>query len=205
MVLMTDLNFFNPIIILCDVAKSNVGLFLFALVFLYMAESIRTKKFKPLFYVLLTILLLTELVSIIYILFPLIKRVSPDVGFLSDIAAFEGVLISIAIPVSLDIISRISDRYNSNILSKQFNREWEIKILPVLLIINIVVAIILRFAFNDSNVSIPAWKILSWLMLVVFIFIAITLVLFIRKLNLYSSDIDHALKKLLSDAKKLVE
>lgn len=170
-----------------------------------MAESVRIKKFKTLFYVLLTVISLIVLISVVCLLFPLIKKVSPDVVFLSDIAAFEGVLISIAIPVSLDIIGRISDRYNSNILSKQFNREWEIKVLPALLIINIVVAIILRFAFNDNNITNSTWKILSWLMLLTFILVAVVLVLFIKKLKLYSSDVDYTLKKLLSDAKKLVE
>jgi hypothetical protein len=59
---------------------------------------------------------------------------SPSTGFLSDIIAFQGAVIAIAIPLSFEIIARISERYQSGILVEKFNQQWQIRWLLRLLV-----------------------------------------------------------------------
>ncbi len=47
----------------------------------------------------------------------------PDPSFLSDIAAFEGVLIGVATPIALQVVSRTADRYNDNEIARIFTDE----------------------------------------------------------------------------------
>lgn len=124
----------------------------------------------------------------------------PDPSFLSDIAAFEAVIIGLAIPLSRDIISRISERYNSDTISNRFDREWEVTWLPILLMINISLAIVLRFFWPDNPSSI-IWMILAWIIIVSFILIAIIFMRFTLKLKKYSNT-DIILEELYEESKK---
>ena len=124
----------------------------------------------------------------------------PDPSFLSDIAAFEAVIIGLAIPLSRDIISRISERYNSDTISNRFDREWEVTWLPALLMINISLAIVLRFFWPDNPSSI-IWIILAWMIIVLFILIAIIFMNYTVKLKKYSKS-DIILEELYEESKK---
>ena len=125
----------------------------------------------------------------------------PDPSFLSDIAAFEAVIIGLAIPLSREIISRISERYHSDVISNRFAQEWEITWLPKLLMINIGLAIVLRF-FWPTNPSSIIWVISAWIIIVLFVSIAIIFMSYINKLNIYSGNTDFILKELYDDAEK---
>lgn len=127
---------------------------------------------------------------------------TPKPDFLSDVAAFEAVIIGLAVPLSLEIVSRISERYQSEVISKQFIQEWEIKWLPKFLIINIILAIVLRFFVTSEQSSIN-WKILAWMTLIIFIVIAIIFVKFIKKLENYITDTEFILERLYDDAEEL--
>ncbi len=127
---------------------------------------------------------------------------TPDPNFLSDVAAFEAVLIGLTVPLALDIVSRISERYQSEVISKQFIQEWEIKWLPRFLMFNIIIAIVLRFLVNGEQSSI-IWKIAAWITLVIFIAIAIIFTKFIKKLENYITDTEFVLQRLYDEAEKL--
>lgn len=58
----------------------------------------------------------------------------PHKDFLSDIIAVQAAIISIAIPISFDVISRISERYKSSVIIEQFNQQWQVKILSLILL-----------------------------------------------------------------------
>lgn len=124
----------------------------------------------------------------------------PDPSFLSDIAAFEAVIIGLAIPLSRDIISRISERYHSDVISNRFDREWEVKWLPELLMINIFLAIVLRFLWPDNPSSI-IWVIFAWVIVASFALIAIIFMRFTYKLKKYSNT-DIILEELYEESKK---
>lgn len=136
------------------------------------------------------------------ILLPVIDF-TPTPNFLSDIAAFEAVVIGLAIPLSFEIVSRISERYQSKVITKKFIQNWEIKWLPVFLIVNIIIAITLRFFVRDNPVW-TTWKILAWITFVGFLFIAgIFLFKFLPKLKRYMTDTNFILDELFNEAEKL--
>ena len=128
---------------------------------------------------------------------------TPTRNFLSDIAAFEAVVIGLAIPLSFDIVSRISERYQSEVITKKFIQDWEIELLPVLLILNIISAISLRFFVPDNPVG-TTWKILAWIIFTGFLFIAwLFSFKFLPKLKHYMTDTDFILNNLFNEAEEL--
>lgn len=129
---------------------------------------------------------------------------TPTPNFLSDVAAFESVVIAIAVPLSFEIVSRISERYQSEVISKQFLQEWEIKWLPRFLMVNIVLAIALRF-FVQNNPSSVEWRIFAWITFAVFLSIATIFLSFIEKLKRYMIDTELILEELYDEAEKFLE
>jgi len=128
---------------------------------------------------------------------------TPTKNFLSDIAAFEAVVIGLAIPLSFEIVSRISERYQSEVITKKFLQNWEIKLLPIFLILNIISAIALRFFVPDNPVG-TTWKISAWTTFTGFLFIAgIFLFKFLPKLKRYMTDTNFILNEFFNEAEKL--
>lgn len=123
---------------------------------------------------------------------------TPTPNFLSDVAAFEAVIIALAIPLSFEIVSRISERYKSEVITKKFIQEWEIKWLPIFLVL----AVTLRFFINDNPNS-ALWKVLAWTTFAGFLFVAIILFKFLAGLKLYMTDTESILNKLFDEAEKL--
>ncbi len=129
---------------------------------------------------------------------------APLPKFLSDVAAFEAVVIAIAVPLSLEIVSRISERYHSGIVTNRFVQEIEIKLLPAFLLANIIVAVSLRFFVNNVPTSL-IWKILAWFVFFGFLFIGLVLFRFFILLKRYTADIEYIEKTLFDDAEKLLK
>lgn len=76
---------------------------------------------------------------------------SPDMGdFISDALAFQTAILVLFIPLSMDVIARISDRYKSEIILRRFQREPVLKLLVPTLFINIVYILFLKY-FNTSE------------------------------------------------------
>lgn len=131
-----------------------------------------------------------------------INKINPKPNFLSDIATFEGVIIAIAIPLSLDIVSRISERYKSEVISKQFFKEWEIKLLPYFLILNIVTAILLRFCVGDNPKGL-SWRLVAFLILVIFFIVAFIFIFgFSLKLKKYIIEPEFILNRFFNEAEE---
>lgn len=131
-------------------------------------------------------------------------QITPNPTFLSDIAAFEAAIIAFLVPLSIEIISKISERYNSDVITRSFENNWENKILPPFLLINIVAAIILRFLVQDDIRSV-AWKILAWIVLFVFIYIAFAIWRVINRIKTFMSDTKSVINQLYEDVEKSIE
>jgi len=125
--------------------------------------------------------------------------------FLSDIIAFETVMVAILIPLSIEIISRISERYNSEVLIYVFQKHWGYKILFPLLLFNLVVLIILKFFMTKEYTNSLVWKIIAWIMLFIFIIIAIIVGLVINRIIKFVSDPKYVLDQLYQNVKKNLE
>lgn len=131
-------------------------------------------------------------------------QITPNPTFLSDVAAFEAVIIAFLVPLSIEIISKISERYNSDVITRSFENNWENKILPPFLLINIIAAIILRFLVQD-DINTVAWKILAWIVLIVFVFIAFAIYRVINRIKTFTSDIKSVLNQLYENVEKSIE
>lgn len=127
---------------------------------------------------------------------------TPSPDFLSDIAAFEAVVITLTIPLSFEVISRLSERYQSEVITKNFSREWENRLLPIFLVVNIILTITLRFFVNKNPTS-DIWKWFAWITFISFLFIATILFMFFRKLKQFMTDTEFIIEKLFNEAKKL--
>jgi len=131
-----------------------------------------------------------------------LKTFNPSPTFLSNIAAIDAVIIAIAIPLSLEIVSKISERYQSEIISKNFFQSYTVTLLPKLLVLNIIVAISLIF-FIKENPSFMLWKSLAWITFILFLFIVLFFTfVFIPRVMRYMRDTKFILKELFNDTEK---
>jgi len=134
-------------------------------------------------------------VYICKVLIDFIINLAPTPDFLSDIAAFEGILIGVSIPISLQVVSWVVDRYRDQEIAQFFIKEPLYRAQYLLFLPNIIIAILLRF-LNISN-SLILWLIFFWLVINIFIFYK-----FIRLVEQYATNTD---KLLLRKLKHYVE
>lgn len=135
----------------------------------------------------------------------LFLRFHPNPDFLSDIAAFEAAVIAFLIPLSIEIVSKVSERYESEITIRVFEERLSNKFLPYFLMVNIGLAIMLRFFINSTNGSSAFFVISSWIILVLFVWIAIMILLVIRNIKKFVTNKHFIIEELINDAKKSIE
>lgn len=128
---------------------------------------------------------------------------APAPSFLSDVAAFEAILISVAVPLSFEIISRLSERYSSGLIAKHFKRRFPVRVLPWLLICSILLAVALRFFVRD-NPTAPVWKVAAWSVFGLFILTAFVLMWFFWILMKYVSDTEYVLERFFDEAEEAI-
>lgn len=131
-------------------------------------------------------------------------QITPNPTFLSDVAAFEAAIIAFLVPLSIEIISKISERYSSDVITRSFSNDWKNLLLPPFLLINIFLAILLRFFVHD-DVNSLTWKIGAWLMLVALFFVAFVIWRVIVDIKTIMSDTRSVLDRLYDDVKKSLE
>ena len=129
---------------------------------------------------------------------------NPNIDFLSDIATFGGVIISLAIPISINIVTRISERYKSEIISNKFLKHWDFYLLFVLVIVDIIFSVCLRFLIN-SKINDLTWIIFQWFMLFIFVLLISTFVKFFIRIFKIVSNPYYILNLLYKDAEKIFE
>ena len=106
--------------------------------------------------------------------------------FLSDAVGFEGFLVGVAVPVSLQVISWIADRYRDQEIAKLFIREPLYRMQYYLILPHIVLSVLLIF------LSVKIYWILA---LFFFWFVCNVLVFFVyvRMVSIYVTDADRIL------------
>ncbi|KJR42756.1 hypothetical protein MCHI_001345 [Candidatus Magnetoovum chiemensis] len=139
------------------------------------------------------------------VVFEWLFSINPNPDFLSDIAAYEGTILALFVPLIMEILSRISERYNSDVLTRIFERRWENKLLPYVLLITIVTAVVLRFAVHDGNSYPAAWKIIGWTLLAVFVSVALLIGLVIVRFKDFVSNAQLLIDGLYKNVEKSIE
>jgi len=123
------------------------------------------------------------------LLIQLFERLSIKNDFLSDVAAFEGIIIGLSIPISLQVVSWIADRYEDNEISQVFIKEPLYKWQFYLIMPNIAISILLRL----FNVEKPIILVLIYLWFLINIFIFYK---FIKLVEQYTTNTDKVLIKI---------
>jgi len=145
-----------------------------------------------------------EIIEIIRNVYLFFESINPNPEFLSSIVAIEVVIIGIAIPLSFEIISKISERYQSDVISRKFLNSSKLHWLRVLLVLNIIFAISLIFIFKNPYWEF--WKNIAWIILLLFIIIMLFFAFyFIPKVMHYMGDTNFILKELFKDAEKFIK
>lgn len=116
----------------------------------------------------------------------------PERAFLSDIAAFEAVLIGVSLPISLQVVTWTVDRYRDHELAKFFIKERLYKLQFFLMLFNILLVIVLRF--KDVSYLPILWFAVIWL-----IGNVVSFYFFIRLVEKYVTSTDKILVKKLRD------
>lgn len=136
--------------------------------------------------------------------FSWLSNVTPNPTFLSDVAAFEAAIIAFLVPLSIEIISKISERYNSDVIIRTFERHWANRILAPFLLLNIVAAVILRFLVVDSADS-TIWKIIGWMMLVIFVGVAYAIWRVINRIKVFISNTKSVINELYRNVEESLQ
>ena len=100
------------------------------------------------------------------------------------------------------MVTRISERYKSEIISNKFLKHWDFYLLLILVIVNILFSVCLRFLITDM-INSPIWIILQWVLLFIFLLlIAVFVKFFLRILKIISNP-NYILNLLYKDAEKI--
>lgn len=116
---------------------------------------------------------------------------------LAEIIAFHVALIAFFIPLSVEMVGRISERYGSGVISKYYKREIVPQLIFYLSIANILLSVFLIFFSNSIRV-------LDYLSLGMFTITVLLTIAFLRTLYLYLTDIDWVIGKLIRDIKNVI-
>ncbi|HEX7017421.1 MAG TPA: hypothetical protein VF209_00740 [Patescibacteria group bacterium] len=71
-------------------------------------------------------------------------------GFISDALTVQTAILALLLPLSVDIVSRISDRYKSEIIMNRFIKEPFFRALAIILLLNITYLLFLSFFKVES-------------------------------------------------------
>jgi len=112
-------------------------------------------------------------------------------------------VIAITLPVSLDVVARMSDRYKSEVLVRTFLESWLVRVLPIAVILNIILIVLVEFLLDDKYTGFW-WSFMSWLVLYMFLAVAVSLVIFFYRIIKYITDEDYVVDKLFHEAEKIL-
>jgi len=124
--------------------------------------------------------------------------------FLSDIVTFEIAIFAFLIPLSFEMISRISERYNSEIITSFFGR----KVLPLRIQIFILLSSVLTILYGLTGWVSSQKAILAWLVIlpiILFFLVIYFITKFLIHFRLYLTSPEVILNELFEDAKEAIK
>lgn len=118
--------------------------------------------------------------------------------FLTDVLTYQTAILVLLIPLSFDVVSRISDRYRSEVIIKRFQSEWAFQSLIGVLVFNVFYILVLRFLSVENF----WWNSIAMLLTVVSMLLMGKFFLLIFQ---YTSGTSFIKEKLINDAKQLLK
>lgn len=126
----------------------------------------------------------------------------PDPLFLVIAAGFLGVIMAFLIPLSIEIISKVSAKYNSDVIVRLYKDSFINRIFTYLLLFAIAAMMTTRFFNSESFLESATGKIIMWSILSLSILITILIGYLIRRMDRFISDDAMPLAILYKDVAK---
>lgn len=121
--------------------------------------------------------------------------------FLSDVIAFEAAIAAIAVPLSFEMVSRISERYHSDVINRVFLKDPLVRWFPRIILLHLILVITSKF-FRTSTYEI-FWRSVDGALFVYFVVVVLLFALFLRRLRIYLTDTSYVLGLLLKQANEV--
>ena len=121
--------------------------------------------------------------------------------FLSDIIAFEAAIAAIAVPLSFEMVSRISERYHSDVINRVFLKDPLIKWFPRVILTHLLLVIASKFLRNNAHEIL--WRSVDGALFVYFVIVVILFALFLWRLRIYMTDTGYVLGLLVKQANEV--
>ena len=130
------------------------------------------------------------------------KNITPQVGFVSDVIAYQAAIIAIAIPLSFQIISQISERYQSGVITRELKNQWQFKTLICLLSFNSIAAVVFNLAVKEVDETCEF--IFAWCIFIIFVLTFLALLAFFFNFLRYATDTKFLLDRLFDDLNEVL-
>ena len=128
----------------------------------------------------------------------------PDPLFLLVAAGFQGVVMAIFVPVSLDIISKTSAKYDSDVIVRLYKKNFINRVFPYFLLTSTIGMIVTRF-FLTPEMAVSVWgKAIMWSLLGSLIIITYMIGYLIYRMERFVSDDTAPLRILYVDLNKSI-
>jgi len=128
--------------------------------------------------------------------------ITPDGLFLLAAAGFLGVIMAFLVPLSVEIISKVSAKYSSDIIVRLYKRSFINRIFTGLLLFTLGAMITTRFFISDEFLSSFLGKSIMWSLLTLSTIITVLIGYLIRRMEKFISDDSMPLKILYNDIRK---
>jgi hypothetical protein len=107
------------------------------------------------------------------------------------------------IPLSISIISKVSERYSSDVISNLFKRKGVIKIAEYSLFFDICLIILLQFL--EKSIPILYLKLIDWLILIISLIIVYITIKIINEIVKFISDTGYVINELAKNIEEIIE
>ncbi len=121
---------------------------------------------------------------------------------LTDIITFEVTIFAFLIPLSIDIITKLSERYQSEIVVDVFENNFFVRNNSFILLINIGFAIFIRMInFSNSNLI----DFFTILIFIIFIILSFMIINVIWRIKLFSTNPDAIIDEIFKEFEEILE
>ncbi len=141
--------------------------------------------------------------NIVRSVFEKLLSINPSHHFIEIIASLVISILAFLIPLSISIISKVSERYGSDVVSGIFKQKWFNKIAKYLLAFEIFLIILLEFV--GESIPILYLKIIDWFILLLSFFILYITIRIINEIIKFISDNRYVINELAKNIEEIIE
>ena len=141
--------------------------------------------------------------NIVRSVFEKLLSINPSHHFIEIIASLVISILAFLIPLSISIISKVSERYGSDVVSGIFKQKWFNKIAKYLLAFEIFLIILLEFV--GESIPILYLKIIDWFILSLSFFILYITIRIINEIIKFISDNRYVINELAKNIEEIIE